>query len=96
MTFKLCKYNPEIILHCIFPGAYVPLTVEGNIVFDGELASCYPSTYHDLTHTAMTPVQWFPNIIDWIIGEKNGFSIFVTITEDVGRWVLPDDDVSFE
>ena len=70
--------------------------MEGNIVVDGVLASCYPSTYHDLADIAMTPVQWFPNIIDWMNGEKNGFSIFVTITEDVIRWVLPDDDVSFE
>ena len=95
MTFKLCKYNPEIILEYIFPGAYVPLTVEGNIVVDGVLASCYPSTYHDLAHIVMAPVQWFPNIIDWIIGEKDGFPIFVTITEDVGRWVLPDDEGYF-
>ena len=82
--FNLCKYNP---------GAYVPLTLEGKIIVDGTLVSCYASRHHDLVHIAMTPIQWFPNIIEWMIGEKNGLPIFVTIAEDVGRW-LPDDEVS--
>ena len=78
-----------------FPGAYVPLTMRGNIIVDGTLVSCYASCHHDLVHILMAPVRWFPNIIDWIIGEKDGFPIFVTITEDVGRWVLPDNEVYF-
>ena len=27
------------------PGAYAPITMEGNIVVDGVLASCYASTW---------------------------------------------------
>ena len=76
-------------------GAYVPLTMEGNIIVDGTLVSCYASCHHDLVHILMTPIRWSPNIKDWIIGEKNGFPIFVTIAEDVGRWVLPNNKVYY-
>ena len=44
-------------------GAYVPLTMEGNIAVDGILASCYPSCYHDLGHIGMLPIQLFPTVI---------------------------------
>ena len=33
---------------------------------DGILASCYASFDHDLAHIAMTPIQWFPEIIEGI------------------------------
>ena len=77
-----------------FPGAYVPLTMEGNIVVDEVLVSCYPSVHHDLAHIALMPVKWFPNIIDWMYGENNGCSVFSALLEDVGRWVLPDEEAS--
>ena len=70
-------------------GAYVPLTNEGNIVVDGVLASCYPSAEHNLVHLAITPIHWFPQITQWILGEENGFQIYILIVEDLGRWVLP-------
>ena len=70
-------------------GAYVPLTMEGNIVVDGILASCYPSCYHDLGHTGMLPIQFFPTIMEWIFGEDNGPSIYTNIVNDLGEWVLP-------
>ena len=66
----------------------MPLTNEGNIVVDGVLASCYPSAAHDLVHLAMTPILWFPQITQWILGEENGFQIYILIAEDLGRWVL--------
>ena len=69
--------------------------MEGNIVVDGVLASCYPSAFHDLAHIAMTPAQWFPNVMEWVFGESNGFSVFVAIIEHVAKWVLPEEVVSF-
>ena len=38
----------------------MPLTMEGNIIVDGVLASCYASFDHDLAHIAMAPMQWIP------------------------------------
>ena len=72
-----------------FPGAFVPLTHEGNIMVDGVLASCYASTDHDLAHFGMTPIRWFPNIIECIFGVENEFQSYVKFAEDLGKWVLP-------
>ena len=72
-----------------FSGAYVPQTLEGNIFVDGVLASCYASFHHDLAHIAMTPIRWFPSIIEWIFGDNNGSSTYVDIMGDLGRLLLP-------
>ena len=63
--------------------------MEGNIVVDGVLASCYPSTYHDMAHIGMAPVQWFPEMIEWIFGDDNGLFAYANILEYVGRLILP-------
>ena len=72
----------------IFTGAYVPLTMEGNLVVDGVLVSCYPSAEHDLAHIGMAPIRWFPGMIKWICGEDNGFSIYVNIAEELGKFIV--------
>ena len=77
-------------VNTILAGAYVPITAEGNIVVDGVLASCYPSYNHDVVHTGMTPLSWFPDAMNWIFGGDNGFSVFVKMEDFLGRWVLPD------
>ena len=71
-------------------GAYVPLTTQGNIVVDGVLTSCYPSVPHELSHIGMTPIRWFPKIIEWILGDHNGSQGYVMISEELGKWILPD------
>ena len=48
----------------LFLGAYVPLTIEGNIVVDGILASCYAYADHDLGHLGMMPFRWLPDRVD--------------------------------
>ena len=63
--------------------------MEGNIFVDGVLASCYPSSYHDMAHFGMTPVQWFPEMIEWIFGDDNGLLTYANILEYVGRIILP-------
>ena len=70
-------------------GAYNPLTIEGNIVVNGVLASTYASFDHDLAHIAMFPIQWIPNIIQWIFGQDNGTPAYVTIAKHFGRYFLP-------
>ena len=58
---------------------------------DGILASCYASSHHDLYHIGMTPVQFFPEIIQWIFGEDDGISSYVRTTEKIGKMVLPNE-----
>ena len=72
-----------------FSGAYVPLTVEGNIVVDRVLASCYGSFDHDLAHFAMTPIRWVPDIMEFIFGEEKGDSVYIKIGKSLGKWLLP-------
>ena len=70
-------------------GAFVPITKEGNIMVNGVLASCYASFDHDLAHTMITPMQWFPEIIEWMFGDENGSIGFAEVTKQLGRWILP-------
>ena len=67
----------------LFPGAFVPVTINGNIMVDGVLASCYPSADHDLVHFVITPLRWFPELTEWIFGEDNGLQIYVEITTNL-------------
>ena len=67
----------------------MPLTMEGNIMVDGVLASCYPSADHDLAHVGMTPVLWFPQITEWIFGVDNGLQVYSAIAEQLSQWMLP-------
>ena len=59
--------------------------MEGNIAVDEVLASCYASFDHTLVHFAMAPIQWFPKIIELLIGEDNGSPAYVNIMKDFGR-----------
>ena len=67
----------------------MPLTREGNIVVDGVLASCFGSFDHDLAHISMKPVQWFPEIMEWIFGLDDVSPVYVNIAEHFGRLMLP-------
>ena len=70
-----------------YPGAYVPLTMEGNIMVGGVLASCYPSAHHDVAHLGMAPIRWFPEIIEWMLGVDPEFQVYVKISSCIGGWV---------
>ena len=52
------------------------------------LASCYASYDHDLSHFAMTPMQWFPEIIQWAFGMNKAYPIYVNIAKEFGTWIL--------
>ena len=58
-------------------------------MIDGVLASCYPSAHHDLAQITMTPITLFPNIMEGIFGDENGFQGYVRMVEDLSLWVLP-------
>ena len=70
-------------------GAYTPVTVEGNIVVDGVLASYYVFADHDLAHLVMTPKHLFPNTVEMILGNDNGSPAYVDIITNCGKYLLP-------
>ena len=55
--------------------------MDGNIVVDGVLASCYAFPDHDLAHFGMTPFQLFPQLIKWLFGDNIGSPVFVEIVK---------------
>ena len=56
---------------------------------NGVLASCYAFFDHDIAHIGMTPMQWIPDIVEWFFGGDGGIPIFVMISKEVSRWILP-------
>ena len=58
---------------------------------DGVLASCYASFDHDLAHLMVTPMQWFPGMVEWMFEEVDGVPGYVTMVKSLGRAVLPSD-----
>ena len=69
-------------------GAYVPMNMEGNIMVDGVLASCYASADHDLAHLSMAPLRWFPEMTNWMFGQDTGLPGYVKIVKEFVR-ILP-------
>ena len=63
--------------------------MDGKIVVDGILASCYASFDHDVAHIGMIPIRWFPEILHWLFGEKNGPQGYVNFAKDIGRFLFP-------
>ena len=65
------------------------MTMEGNIMVNGVLASCYPSTNHDVGHLGMAPMQWFLTFMEPIFGVDNdGRQGFAVIEEYLGEWIV--------
>ena len=63
--------------------------MEGNIIVDGVLTSCYGIVDHDIVQIVMKPIQWYPNIIESVFGDENGVPIFLSVAQNFGRRVLP-------
>ena len=95
LTFKIyisqAKYQPVPVTLNFCLGAYAPVTMDGNIVVNGILASCYASiTSHDLAQLVMKPLQRFPILLERIFGIDNGSPNIVRIIENLGNMFLPD------
>ena len=93
LTFFLTWYSflskkQKLIIYSCYVGAYAPVTKDGNIVVDGVLASCYVFYDHNLAHIGMTPMRWFPDIINWIFGGNNESPDYVNMLETLGRLML--------
>ena len=77
----------------LYLGAFVPLTMEGKIMVDKVLASCYPSADHDILHNGLVLVRYFPEVISWIFGEDNGFSSYIKIIEHCHKWIITNNHI---
>ena len=63
--------------------------MDGNIMVDGVLVSCYASFDHDLAHIGMLPVRWFPTVMQLVFGRENNNPLFVELAKEFGRFLLP-------
>ena len=63
--------------------------MEGNIVVDGVLASCYASAHHDVIHFGMRPLVWYPKILEMVVGKDGVTSGYVKITAHLAQWTVP-------
>ena len=63
--------------------------MDGNIIVDGILSSCYASSDNMLADIGMAPFRWFPQVVEWIFGDDNGFSAYAKIEIQLGELVLP-------
>ena len=88
---KIFKEMKKYMYSMYILGVFNPLTVEGNYIVDGVLASCYASTQHDVAHYMMKPNQWYPEIINWIFGINDGSPVYVTTFKEVKKWLHPND-----
>ena len=52
--------------------------MEGKIMVDDILTSCYADFPHELAHFTMMPLQRFPAVMDWIFGADAGYPVFVS------------------
>ena len=57
--------------------------MEGNIVVDGVLASCYANYDHEMAHFAVTPIAWVPGLIEGIFNVHNESPGYAKLVDDV-------------
>ena len=60
---------------------------------DGVLASCYASFDHDLAHALMAPLRWLPEVTERIFGVDRDSAGYVNIAKQLGRYILPYDQL---
>ena len=65
------------------------MTIEGTVVVNGVVASCYVFPDHNLAHTGMMPIRWYPKLMEWLFDVEDGFLGYVMVAENLGSWMLP-------
>ena len=63
--------------------------MNGNIVVDDVLASCYAIVEHGIAQIVMKPIQWYPDVIEIVFGDENGVSAYINVAKTIGTWLLP-------
>ena len=66
VSWKGSKMTEEAVVAvepAVEKGTWAPLTMEGTLLVDGLLASCYASFPHDLVDLALAPVKMFPRML---------------------------------
>ena len=63
--------------------------MEGKIVVDGVLASCYAFPDHNLAHFGMAPMRWYPQVLESLFGKEDGSAGYVKVAEVFGEWLFP-------
>ena len=73
-------------IHCFIIGAYTPVTMDGSIIVNGLAVSCYAYFDHELANIGMTPMQWYPEIVDWIFGRDKESPGYINLVSNVAKW----------
>ena len=63
--------------------------MEGRIMTDEVLASCYAFDDHDLAHIGISPMLWIPVINNAVLGDDSGIPVYIKIAEEMGSMMLP-------
>ena len=66
VSWKGSKMTEETVVAvepAVEKGTWAPFTMEGTLLVDGLLASCYASFPHALSELAYAPVKMFPRIL---------------------------------
>ena len=50
---------------------------------DAVLASCHASVDHDIAQIGMTPLRWFPKIMELLFGREDEKPVFVNLMRNL-------------
>lgn len=78
-----------------FPGAFVPITMDGTLIVDGVFVSCYTSFSHNIAHNVLAPIRWFPWLFETEESQhKEGVRTYAKILKYIGKTILPSNHYS--
>ena len=59
--------------------------MDGTIMVDGVLASCYAYSDHDLAHIGTTAIRFFPKLIEWMFGKEDEVQAYLLVANDFAK-----------